>query len=84
MDISVNENLGKSAVTDYNAKAVGATGDDPASVQTTAPTRVTADITALKDILESGRAVTAATRAIISMKSATAKATTLTLMKMGT
>ena len=84
MDISVNENQGKSAVTDYNAKAAGATSDDPASVQTTAPTRVTADITALKDILESGGPVMAATQAIISMKSATAKAPTLTLMKMGT
>lgn len=58
-DISVNENPGESTVTDYNAKAVGATSDDPASVQTTAPTRVTADIAALKDVLESGRAVTA-------------------------
>lgn len=57
-DISVNENPGESAVTDYNAKAAGATGDNTASVQTTEPARVTADITALKDILESGGDVT--------------------------
>lgn len=77
----VNGNGGESAATDYNAKAVGATGDDPASVQTTAPTRVTADITALKDILESGRAVMADTRATISMRYATAKAIISTLTK---
>ena len=50
----VNGNGGESAVTDYNAMAVGATGNNPASVQTTAPARVTADITALKSVLENG------------------------------
>ncbi len=77
----VNGNGGESAVTDYNAKAAGATGDDPASVQTTEPARVTADITALKDILESGGAVMADIRATISMRYATAKAIISTLTK---
>ena len=48
----VNGNGGESAVTDYNAMAVGATGDNPVPVQTTAPVRVMADIAALKDIQE--------------------------------
>lgn len=54
----VNGNGGESAVTDYNAMAVGATGDNPVPVQTTAPVRVMADIAALKDIQESGGDVT--------------------------
>lgn len=52
--VPVNGNGGESAVTDYNAMAAGVTGDNPVPVQTTAPARVTADIAALKDILESG------------------------------
>lgn len=52
--VPVNGNGGESAVTDYNAMAAGVTGDNPVPVQTTAPARVTADIVALKDILESG------------------------------
>lgn len=58
-DISVNENPGKSTVTDYNAMAVGATGDNTAIERSNGKADVTGDIAALKSVLESGRAVTA-------------------------
>ncbi len=55
----VNGNGGESAATDYNAKAVEATGDNTAIGRSNGKADVTGDIAALKDVLESGRAVTA-------------------------
>lgn len=54
----VNGNGGESAVTDYNAKAVEATGDNTAIGRSNGKADVTGDIAALKDILESGGDVT--------------------------